>query len=109
MIRIGKIVATHGLQGNVILSHIINNSKWLNKEDVLFIELNKDSFIPFFVTSARSSNAGEYMISLDDTQTVEAAGKLVGKQVYVQESVLEAHAKDLPLAWIGFKIIDDAN
>jgi 16S rRNA processing protein RimM len=106
MIRIGKIVATHGLQGGLILTHVVGHDKWLKKGDVLFVEMNKQSFIPFFVSQIKSSRHDEFHIGLEDVATVEQAKKLVGKQVHVKEEMLEGHAAESPLAWIGFKLKD---
>lgn len=106
MIRIGKIVATHGLQGNLIFTHIVGTSNWLKTDDVLFLEMNKGSFIPFFVQNVKAANEEEYIINFEDVSTIEAAKKLIGKQVYAQEDLLSKHAKDSPLMWIGFNIVD---
>lgn len=106
MIRIGKIVAAHGLQGNIIISHVVGKSDWLKKDDVLFVELNKGSFIPYFVTGAKAANQEEYIVGVEDVESVEAAKKLVGKQVYVKDDILSEHTEDSPLMWIGFKLVD---
>lgn len=106
MVRIGKIVATHGLQGSLILSHIVNKENWLKKDDVLFIELHKESFIPYFVEQGKSANHEEYIIQLEDVTTVELAKKLIGKHVYVKEDILEKAQSDSPLLWIGFNLVD---
>lgn len=106
MIRIGKIVATHGLQGNLVMTHIVGKSDWLKKDDILFLELNKGSYIPYFVTSAKEANKEEYIVSLEDVESVEEARKLITKQVYVKEDILAGHEKDSPLMWIGFKLVD---
>ncbi len=108
MIRIGKIVAAHGLQGAVILKHIVGNGDWMQKDHILFLELRKDSMIPFFVTESRATGDEEYIVKLEDTDTAEAAKKLVGKQVYVQEDILKDHADNSPLLWIGFNLVDKA-
>ncbi|HXS37556.1 MAG TPA: ribosome maturation factor RimM [Flavipsychrobacter sp.] len=106
MIRIGKIVATHGLQGALILTHIVGDSKWLKKEDALFMELQKSSYIPFFVTQAKANNKEEYIINVEDIETVEKAHRLIGKNVYVQEDILAKYADETPLLWIGFNLVD---
>jgi len=106
MIRIGKIVATHGLQGAVIMTHIVGNSQWLKPGDVLFLELHKESYIPFFISQLKASNDEEYVLNLEDTNSNEAARKLVGKNVYVNEDILSKHATDSPLLWIGFNVVD---
>lgn len=106
MIRIGKIVATHGLQGAVIMTHIVGNSQWLKPGDVLFLELHKESYIPFFISQLKASNDEEYVLNLEDTNSNEAARKLVGKNVYVNEDILSKHVTDSPLLWIGFNVVD---
>ena len=106
MIRIGKIVATHGLQGSLVLTHVVGSSDWLKKGDVLFLELNKGSFIPFFVKTVKGVDDEEYIVTLEDVTVVEEAKKLIGKQAYVKEDILSATATETPLLWIGFKLVD---
>lgn len=106
MIRIGKIVATHGLQGDVILTHIIGRSDWLKTGAPLFVELNKESYIPYFTQQCRASNEEEYIVKLEDVEKVEQAKRLIGKHVYVQEEILSEKASDSPLLWIGFEVKD---
>ena len=106
MIRIGKIVATHGLQGAMVVSHIIGHSDWLKKDDPLFIELNKESYIPYFTSQLKAANEDEYIVNLEEVESVEEARKLIGKHIYVQEEILSKQAADSPLLWIGFQVID---
>jgi len=106
MIRIGKIVATHGLQGNLIFKHVAGESNWLQAGAVLFVEMLKGSQIPYFVATAKAANDEEYIVTVEDVSTVEAAKKLVGKQVYVKEDVLKDVKNDSPLMWIGFNLVD---
>ncbi len=106
MIRIGKIVATHGLNGALILKHVAGESNWLKKGDVLFVEMRKDSQIPYFVDTAKAANDEEYIVTVEDVITMEAAKKLVAKQVYVKEDVLKDVKTDSPLLWIGFNVVD---
>ncbi len=109
MIRIGKIVATHGLNGSLILTHVVGNSKWLKKEHILHVEMQKGSYIPYFVSQCKASNDKEYIITVEDIDKMESAKKLVTKQVYVDESILAGYAKESPLLWIGFTVIDKNN
>lgn len=106
MIRIGKIVATHGLNGSLVLTHVVGNSKWLKKEHALLIEMQKGSYIPYFVTQVKEVNAEEYVINVEDIEKVEAAKKLISKHVYVDETILKTLAKQSPLLWIGFSVTD---
>jgi 16S rRNA processing protein RimM len=106
MIRIGKIVAAHGLTGAVILTHVVGNSKWLKKEHVLHIEMQKGSYIPYFVAQCKPVNDKEYLVNIEQIETVEAAKKLVTKHVNVDESLLADYARQSPLLWIGFVVTD---
>lgn len=106
MLRVGKIAGAHGLQGAVVLRQIIDDTGWLKKGDVLFIELKRESFIPYFVETAKAANDTEYIITLDEVQDTEEAKKLVGKTVYVKEEVLETAKVDSPLMYIGFNLVD---
>ncbi len=106
MIRIGKIVAVHGLQGAVVMTHIADKPGWLKKDDVLYVELQKESRIPFFVHTVAEAHDGSYIVRLEDVTTVEDARKLIGKHIYVVSDVLAGIVKDTPLLWIGFNLVD---
>ena len=106
MIRIGKIVATHGLNGALILTHVVGNAQWLKKGQVILLEMQKGSYIPYFVAQCKANNDKEYIINVEDIDKIESAKKLVTKQVYVDETILAAYAKQSPLLWIGFSVID---
>lgn len=106
MIRVGKIVATHGLTGAVIMTHIAADSKWLKKGSALMVEMQKGSYIPYFVADFKVTNESEYVVNLEDIAQIESAKRLVAKAVFVNEDVLAAYAKQSPLLWIGFTVTD---
>lgn len=106
MLRVGKIVAIHGLQGALVLKQIIDDTNWLKKGDVLFVELKRESFIPYFVETAKAANDTEYIITLDDVISPDDARILVNKTVYAKEEVLQIAKVDSPLLYIGFNLVD---
>ena len=106
MIRIGKIVATHGTTGNLIFTHFGGSGSWLKVGDPLMLELQKGSQIPYFASAVKAGKPGELIIGLEDVATVEAAKKLVGKAVWVEETKIVGLSKHSPLLWIGFSVID---
>jgi 16S rRNA processing protein RimM len=106
MVRIGKIVATHGLNGSLVLTHVVGKSTWLKKGQALHIEMQKGSYIPYFVAGCKAVNPKEYIIEVEDVNKVETAKKLVSRSVYADEAILAGYAKDSPLLWIGFLITD---
>ena len=106
MIRIGKIVATHGLNGSLIMTHVAGSSTWMKKGHVLMVEMTRGSFIPYFVAQCKAANDGEYHLGIEDIDTQQAAKKLVTKPVYVDEALLAGYERKSPLLWIGFTITD---
>ena len=106
MIRIGKIVAAHGLQGDVIMTHNTGNGKWLKKGGVLHIAIRKGSAIPHFIIEVKRADAKEAVIHFEDTDKVEVAKALIGKEVFAEQKDVALVAQDSPLAWIGFDMID---
>lgn len=106
MIRCGKIVATHGLAGDVVVTLLTAKKDWIKPGDVLFVALRKDSHIPHFVAAIKSATQKETILRFEDTETVEAARKLVGKEIYADEVIVARGAGDTPLLWIGFEAID---
>ncbi len=106
MIRTGKIVAAHGLHGAVIMTHIAADSKWMKKGLALMVEMQKGSYIPYFVAECKTTSPKEFILNLEELDKVDNAKKLVGKSVYVDETVLAAYAKISPLLWIGFTVTD---
>lgn len=106
MLRVGKIVATHGLSGDIVMTHITGKKSWLKAGDVVFVALQKDSYIPHFVKRIKATNDKEITLQFEEMETVEAARKLVSREVYVKEEMLLGAASDSPLLWIGFEAID---
>jgi 16S rRNA processing protein RimM len=108
MIRVGKIVATHGLAGDLLLTHNTGSKKWLKNGDALFVAVRKGSYIPHFVASIKGATIDDIIVHLEDIDMVEAAKKLVGKEVYLDQQVLEqSGVEDSPLLWVGFELIDE--
>jgi len=107
MVRIGKIAGTRGLQGAVVLTHVVGSAAWLKEGLPLFVELRKDSRIPYFVSRVERAGDEECVVLLEDISGVEAARPLVGKAIYVESPVLEKGADERsPLRWIGYKLVD---
>ena len=106
MIRIGKIVATHGLSGSLVMTNITNDTKWLKKGAVLMVEMQKGSYIPHFVANCKATNPDEFLINIEEIDTQVAAKKLVTKHVYVDEALLAGLVTESPLMWIGFTVVD---
>ncbi len=105
--KIGKIVSTHGLSGDLILLHSLGKKVSL-KDEAIFIEEKKDSFIPYFIISSKARNEKEILIRMENLSTKESAHKLVKKEVWLTEENFNKYAgKSAPISFLGFSIIND--
>ncbi len=107
---IGQIVATFGLNGEVVLKHNLGKKTSLKGLEVLFIEEAKDKFIPYFITAAKIKNEAEVYISVDGITNKEAAKKITAKKVWLRQDDFHKQAgKTAPISLIGYMMIDGKN
>ena len=110
LIHIGKIVATFGINGQVIATHVLGKKITFKPQDAVFVEITKGKPIPFFVESCTAKNENEINIHLDSIRSKEAAMYLIGKNIWVNESSFNALVdKNAPIALIGYLVIDGKN
>lgn len=106
-IQIGKITGTHGLEGNVTLFHHLGKLAGLKQLKHLFIEMKRESYIPFFIEQARVDNDQELFLKLEDVDEVEQAKEISGKQVFLSsDQYLKLKPKDEDINFVGFKAWD---
>lgn len=107
-IHIGKIVATFGVNGEVVLKHSLNKKSNFKNTTVIFIELVKGNKIPFFIAQAKAKNIEESYILLEGINNKEAAHKLIGKTTWLTEDDFRVHAgKQAPIGLLGYNVIED--
>ena len=106
--KIGKLAASTGLKGELVLQHSLGKKTTLKGLEAIFLEEKKDSFIPYFLQSAKIRNEKETVIKLEGVDIVEAARKLTPKEVWLTEEDFEKFAaRSSPIAMLGFTIIND--
>ena len=54
--KIGKLAASYGLTGELILEHSLGKKTSLKGLQTIFIEDKKDSFLPYFISSTKIKN-----------------------------------------------------
>lgn len=107
---IGKLVASYGLKGEIILQHGLGKKTSLKGLEVIFIEQKKDELLPYFIESTRIKSESEIYIKLEGIDTKERTFPLLQRQAWLQEADFEKHAgKSAPISLVGFHIIDDGN
>ncbi len=109
-ISIGKIVASFGLEGELILKHSIGKKTSLQGIKAIFVEEVKGSYIPWFVVSSKAKNEDEITVQLEGITSKESARKLNQKKVWLKADDLKKIAGSTsPLALIGYKLINEGD
>ncbi|WP_298740683.1 ribosome maturation factor RimM [uncultured Chitinophaga sp.] len=104
---IGKLAATFGLQGELILRHSLGKRSALKGVEALFVEERKNSFIPYFLQKASPKDHEHVYVKLEGIDSREAAQKLVQLPVYLQETDFKQQAaSSAPLSLLGFTVHD---
>lgn len=106
--KAGKLVAAHGLKGELVLKHALGKKTSLKGLQAVFIEDKKDSFLPWFVEPATIKNETETYLKLEGADTREAAMKLVQKEIWLTETDFKKFAaKNSPSSILGYTIINE--
>ncbi len=105
---IGSFVAVFGLKGELVLKHHLGSAAALNEHPPLFIEVKKDSLIPYFIESITARNESEVLVKLEGIDTPEAARRLSRKNVYLTEEVFNS-LTDIaaPISLVGYTIVEN--
>src|ERR1700712_3271743 len=89
---IGKIVASYGLLGEVILKHHLGKKSSLKGLSVLFLEQSKDEMLPYFIESAKIKSEDEIYLKLDGINTKEEARKINQKEIWLTDEDFNKYA-----------------
>src|ERR1700676_3025822 len=105
--KIGKLVGVHGLKGELVLKHSLGKKTSLKGLQAFFIEEKKNSFLPWFIESARIKNDEEVFLKLEGIAKREDAMKLVRKEIWVPEpDFTKFAASSSPVNLLGYMIVD---
>lgn len=105
--KIGNLVAVHGLKGELLLKHELGKKTSLKGLRAIFVEEKKNSFLPWFIESAKIKSAEEVYIKLEGINTREAAMKLAQKKVWLTETDFKKFAaKFAPASLLGYTVIN---
>lgn len=106
--KTGKLVAASGLKGELIFKHELGKKTSLKDLKAIFIEDKKDSFLPWFIESAKIKNESEIYLKLEGVETREAAAKLSPKEVWMTEADFKKYAAiTAPASLLGYTIINN--
>jgi len=106
--KIGKLVASHGLKGELVLKHTLGKKTSLKGLQAIFTEDKKNSFLPWFIETTQIKNEEEIYLKLEHIDSREAAMKLTPKEVWLPEADFKKFAaKSAPISLLGYTIIQD--
>ncbi len=106
--KIGKLVAVHGLKGELLLKHELGKKTSLKGLQAIFIEEKKNSFLPWFIEATKIKTEKEIYLKLEAVNTREAAIKLTQKEIWLPEADFKKFAaKTAPAVLLGYSIINN--
>lgn len=104
---IGKIAATFGVKGELVLSHHLGEDASLEGVSAVFVEEAAGKFIPYFLVSAKPRNEEEMLIVLEGFDAPEKVKKFVKKKVWLLEADVKKSASDsAPISLLGFAMYE---
>lgn len=105
--NIGRLVAVHGLQGELVLLHRLGKKTSLKGLKMIFLEEKKDEMLPWFIQGTRVKGPEEILVKLEGLDTKEAARRVVQREVWLREMDFEQFAgKTAPISLVGFRLFD---
>ncbi len=105
---IGKLVATFGVGGEMVLRHSLGKKTTLKGLETVFVEKQKDELLPYFVVAAKAKTSEEVYLKLEGIDSREAARTLLQKQVWLEEANFQQYAgKSAPIALLGYHILEE--
>ena len=106
--KIGKLVASHGLKGEMVLAHSLGQKSALKGLETIFVEENKDTFLPYFITETKIKNDSDTFISFEGIDTKEETRILIKREVWLNERDFKKFAAGAaPISLLGFMIVDN--
>jgi len=107
--KIGKIVASFGLKGEVILKHNLGKKTSLKGLQTIFIE-GKQGFLPWFIETTKIKNEEELYLKLQGIDVREQAITLTQKEIWIPENDFKKFsAKSSPINLLSYELVENEN
>jgi len=106
-IHLGRFVASFGVKGELVLQHRLHKKTSLKHIEALFVEELRNSYLPYFIQSAKAKSTDEIIVSIEGVDSKEAAQKFIQKNVWLSEDDFKnSVAKNSTVSLIGYTIVD---
>ena len=104
--NIGKLVATFGVKGELVLKHSLGKKTSMSGLEIVFIEEKKDELLPYFIEATRIKNESEIFLKLEGINAKEPAQRLVQKQIWLAADDFHKFAgRSAPISLLGYHAI----
>ncbi len=109
-VSVGKLVATFGFKGKLVLLHALGSRAELAGVKALFVEMVRGSQLPYFLEQAKAKSNTETWLKFEGIDSKEAASALLQKQVWMLEADFEkAVAPNATIALLGYMVVEAGN
>ena len=106
--KIGRLAGTFGTNGQLVLEHSLGKKTSLKGLENIFIEQIENSFLPYYIESAKIKNDREVYLKLEGISSKEAARHLIKNEVWLAENDFKKLAAiAAPISLLGFMIINE--
>jgi 16S rRNA processing protein RimM len=108
IVSVGKLVATFGVKGEMILAHGLGKKTDLNGVSAIMLEDKSGSKLPYFLLAAKAKSEEETIVQMEGVNSKELATELLQKHVWLQRKDFDKHASShAPISLIGYTIVDE--
>lgn len=106
--KIGRLAGTFGVNGLLVLEHSLGKKTSLKGLENIFIEQNKNSFLPYFIESAKIKNDREVYLKLEGISSKETAHHLIKNEVWLTEIDFKKLASvAAPISLLGYMVVNE--
>jgi len=106
-LKIGKLVASFGFKGDMILLHGLGKKTSLKGLEKFFIEESKGSFIPYFPENSSAKSETETIIKIEGINSKESTRLLLQKEIWLTAADFEKFGSaSSPISFLGYSIYE---
>lgn len=104
-IKVGKLIATRGLKGEVLMKHGLERKLVKKQVECIFVETSSNTFLPYFVKHLTAKSPEEAYLQLEGVDTIEAARLLLKKEAWLTEEAFKSlRNKKAIISFLGYQV-----
>lgn len=107
-IQIGKIATSHGLNGEILLTHSLGKKADFKNVKAIFLEESKGKYLPWFVQNGKARTDEESIVKLEGIDSKESSKRILHKKVWLRRSDFEANtAPNAAISLLGYMVYNE--